>query len=309
MIRLLLTLVLVNLFNDTQPNTGKGIVYFSFDNGKTWENKSKGLPDNIFLSDIAVGDDVLGLTTKQNGIFIFDFAAHEWKGTKTIPMENDEINALYFYQSKIFAGTKNSGIFISSDKGSHWTVYNEGLKNMTIRKFIVIDNKFYAGTNGGLYVFDELFKRWKLEYGHNSLQVNGIKELDGEIYIGTNQGAYKKKKNEKEWKQIMPGRSLHNISSDRRNMYALTYNELFISSDRGNSWHSDQKGMPAGMYSFQVIEKGNTVLAGQWDGVYVKTDSQGWKLSNKGLPFNFPVLELVITTDIIVAGSSQWSNK
>ena len=107
----------------------------------------------------------------------------------------------------------------------------------------------------------------------------------------------------------MPGRSLHNISSDRRNMYALTYNELFISSDRGNSWHSDQKGMPAGMYSFQVIEKGNTVLAGQWDGVYVKTDSQGWKLSNKGLPFNFPVLELVITTDIIVAGSSQWSNK
>ena len=83
---------------------------------------------------------------------------------------------------------------------------------MTIRKFIVIDDKFYTCTNGGLYVFDELFKRWKLEYGHYSLQVNGIKELDGEIYIGTNQGAYKKKKNENAWNQIMPYNSLHNIT-------------------------------------------------------------------------------------------------
>ena len=63
------------------------------------------------------------------------------------------------------------------------------------------------------------------------------------------------------------------------------------------------------MYSFQVIENHNTVLAGQWDGVYIKTTSQGWKLSNHGLPVSFPVLELVVKGDIIVAGSSQWSNE
>ena len=107
----------------------------------------------------------------------------------------------------------------------------------------------------------------------------------------------------------MTNRSLHNIGSDRKNIYALTYNELFVSSDNGTTWNSDQKGMPVGMYTFQIIEKDNTVLAGQWDGVYVKTASQGWTLSNKGLPFNFPVLELAITADIMVAGSSQWSNK
>jgi hypothetical protein len=167
----------------------------------------------------------------------------------------------------------------------------------------------YACTNGGLYFFDEMVKRWRLEYGHHSLQVNGIKELDGEIYIGTNQGAFKRKKDENEWRQIISDRSLHNISSDSRNIYALTYNELFISPDKGSSWYSDQKGMPAGMYSFQVIEKDNTVLAGQWDGVYSKTSSQGWKLSSNGLPGNFPVVELVVNGDIIVAGSSQWSSE
>ncbi len=31
-----------------------GIVYFSFDSGNTWEDKSIGLPENISLTDIAV---------------------------------------------------------------------------------------------------------------------------------------------------------------------------------------------------------------------------------------------------------------
>jgi len=308
MIRLLLTIALLNVFNDTQLNTSKGIVYFSFDNGKTWQNRSKGLPGNIFLSDIAVGDELLGLTTRQNGIFTFDFVANSWNRTPTIPIESDEINALCFYRNMMFAGTRNSGVFISSDKGNNWTVFNNGLKNMAIRKFSVIDHELYACTNGGVYTLDELSKVWKLEYGKD-LQVNGIMQFDGEIYIGTNHGAYKREKSTNRWKQIMTNRSLHNIGSDKRNIYALTYSELFVSADKGNSWQSDQMGMPAGMYSFQVIEKDNTVLAGQWDGVYVKTVSQGWKLSNKGLPFNLPVLELVGTGNVIVAGSSQWSTE
>jgi photosystem II stability/assembly factor-like uncharacterized protein len=307
MIRLLLTVIAINLFNDSPKEADKGIVYFSFDNGKTWENRSRGLPDNIFLSDLAVSNDFLGLTTKKNGIFTFDFSTQEWKAIKSIPIENDEINALYFHQKELFAGTKNSGIFISSDKGSNWAAYSKGLQNMTIRKLLVIGDKFYAGTNGGLYFYDRLSKQWKLDYGHSSLQVNGIKELNGQIFIGTNQGAFRKKNNE--WTQVMTNRSLHNISSDRKNIYAMTYSELFISSDNGTTWHSDQKGMPDGMYTFQVVEKDNTVLAGQWDGVYVKTGSQGWTLSNKGLPLNFPVLEIVFTSDFLVAGSSQWSKE
>lgn len=57
-------------------------------------------------------------------------------------------------------------------------------------------------------------------------------------------------------------------------------------------------------YTFQVIEKDNTVLAVQWDGVYIKRGQQGWALSNQGLPKDLPVLELVVTGNTIVAGSS-----
>jgi len=292
-----------------QSDSEKGIVYFSYDTGKTWENKSKGLPDNIFLSDMATGTNFLGLTTKHNGIFIFDFPTNQWRKTETVPIENDEINVMYFYHNQVLVGTRNNGLFISSDKGRTWTTNNNGLKNLTIRRILAIEDKLYVGTNGGLFSFDELHKKWKLMFGQNGLQVNGIREFDKEIYIGTNQGVFKLDKIKNEWKNLMQNHSLHTISTDRKNIYALTYNELFVSSDNGNSWKSDQQGMPVGKYSFQVLAINNTLLAGQWDGVYSKTDSQGWKLSNEGLPAKFPVLELTSIDNLTIAASSQWSTQ
>jgi len=82
----------------------------------------------------------------------------------------------------------------------------------------------YAGTNSGLYSFNESLRAWELEYGNNKIQVNGITELDGSIYIGSNQGAYTSPKGRKEWIQILTSYALHNISSDQKKIYAMTYN-------------------------------------------------------------------------------------
>jgi hypothetical protein len=91
-------LIALSFCQEVLPEPEKGIVYFSTDNGQTWENTSAGLPDNIFLSDIAVAPGFLGLTTKQHGIFLFNFAKKEWSALATIPTA-DEINALYFHHS------------------------------------------------------------------------------------------------------------------------------------------------------------------------------------------------------------------
>jgi len=82
----------------------------------------------------------------------------------------------------------------------------------------------YAGTNSGLYSFNESLRAWELEYGNNKIQVNGITELDGSIYIGSNQGAYTSPKGRKEWIQILTSYTLHNVSSDQKKIYAMTYN-------------------------------------------------------------------------------------
>ena len=65
----------------SQENAGddeNGIIFFSTDNGNSWKNKSNGLPGNIFLTDIAVSDDFLGVATKQDGNFNYNFENKAW---------------------------------------------------------------------------------------------------------------------------------------------------------------------------------------------------------------------------------------
>lgn len=211
-------------------------------------------------------------------------------------------------RGKIFTGTERDGIFISDDKGSSWAQYNDGLLDLTIRKFAVIGDTLYVGTNGGLYYLNEKQNRWISAYGRSPLQVNGIIEFDNEIYIGTNQGAFKTVDHKSGWVPIMKDRSLHNISAVGKTVYALAYNELFASDDKGNSWHSAQTGMPAGKYSFQLMQKDNVVLVGQWDGVYRNDSLKNWTAANNGLPESFPVTEMKTYKDMVVIASSGWSN-
>lgn len=282
-----------------------GIIYFSLDNANTWEDKSNGLPENITLTDIAVSIKLIGATTKQHGIFFYNFQEDRWVKTAGSPQTTSNLDALIFLDNKLFVGSENAGVFVSADEGKTWISVNQGLGNLTIRKFATIDNVLYVATNGGLFSLNEKGNQWTLEFGQNSLQVNGITEFDGEIYIGTNRGIFKSEILKKGWKQVMGNRALHNISSDNRVVYAMTYNELMASFDRGNTWQSLQKGLPAQLYSFQLLEKDNIVFVGQWDGVYKKHSSTGWVFSSIGLPGKFAVTEMKIYQNILIIGCSE----
>lgn len=293
-------------------DTEMGIIYFSADNGNSWQNKSNGFPGGIFITDMAVSENLLGVSTKQNGIFLYNNQNNLWENISTKPQIKNNIDALFFFNNKIFAGTQNGGIYISANNGKNWRELNNGLRNLTIRKMAVFHNKLYAGTNGGLYSLNEKENKWILEFDKNGLQVNGMTGYAGEIYIGTNHGAFKWSKQTKTWEQIMTNRSLHNISSDNHAVYAMVYNELFQSTDKGKTWQSIQNGLPEKLYTFQVMTKDSVSLAGQWYGIYRKINSgpplylsSGWKSSNNGLPSEFAVTEMKIFKNMFVIGCSE----
>ena len=123
-----------NVNSAATPQTGKvidttsGIIYFSLDNGTTWVNQSRGLPENTVLTDMAVASNLLGIATRQHGIFLFDIAANRWSGMAVNPPTTDNLDGLYFNGNKMFVGTENSGVFVSPDHGKTWTAHNEGLR-------------------------------------------------------------------------------------------------------------------------------------------------------------------------------------
>lgn len=286
-----------------------GIVYFSSDNGLTWKNTSDGLPEkkSIGLGGIAVSNSSLGITTNETGIYIFNFQKNIWENipTDTKIIENN-LKGLIFHNDEIYVGTQFGGIFSTKNQGKTWITKNLGLTNLTIRRFVEIESKLYAGTNDGLYSYDDLLNKWKLEYGESSLQVNGITELDGDIIIGTNQGAFNLDKESRKWKQIFSNVSLHNISAFENTIYAMTYNELFSSIDKGKSWQSIQKGLPKELYTFNVIKNNNSIFAGQWDGIYRKDNlTEDWKFTSNDLPSKFSATNLKTYKGILIISCAE----
>jgi photosystem II stability/assembly factor-like uncharacterized protein len=299
-----------DLKNQNKPTeTLDGIIYFSSDNGLTWKNTSDGLPEkaSIGLGGIAVSNDLLGVTTNENGVYIFDFQKNIWESipTDTKIIENN-LKGLIFHKDKIYVGTQFGGVFSTNNQGKTWTTKNLGLINLTIRRFFEINNKLYAGTNDGLYSYDDSLSKWKLEFEQSSLQVNGITELDGNIYIGTNQGAFKLDKESRKWKQVFSKGALHSISAFDNTIYAMTYNELFSSTDEGQSWQSIQKGLPKELYTFNVIKNNNSVFAAQWDGIYRKDiANEDWKFTSNGLPSKFSATNFTTHKGILIISCAE----
>ena len=286
-------------------NQGRNIVYYSSDDGESWSPMDSGLPDSLFLSDIATDGETLALSTKQHGIYLYDFKGKKWLATLAKPHKTDNVNVVFFYKGKLLAGTENKGIFLSADSGRSWMPFSTGLNNQTIRRLTMIGSQLYAGTNAGLYHLDESQNKWIWLFGHATLQVNGIAGFRNDLFIATNKGLFKSSGNHTSWHDVMPGRSLHNISADDQLIYAQVYGDLVQSADHGASWNKIQEGLPP-LYTFHVKKIHNTTLAGQWDGVYKKTSSDRWVRASKGLPEKFPAIEMLIYKDLVITASSGW---
>lgn len=309
---LIFTTLILNSCNsqttEIQKEVQNGIVYFSYDNGLSWKNSSNGLPEKIRigLGGIATSNQYIGVATKDNGVYIYNLKNKIWD---SIPTEKQilegNIGTLAIFDSTIFVGTQYKGIFCTTDNGKKWTSLNNGLTNLTIRRFCEFSNVLYACTNDGFYSFNKISRSWTLEYGQNSLQTNGATIFKGNFYLATNKGIFTQQA-DKSWINSSPQFSMHNISSDKNQIYAMTYNELLLSSTDGKTWQSQQSGLPKELYTFNVLNHNNLILAGQWEGIYRKTNVNTiWELSSKGLPAKFAVTNLKTFNDILVISTSE----
>ena len=83
----------------------------------------------------------------------------------------------------MYLAFENKGVFRSTDAGTHWIPFNNGLTDKRISAVAAIGNTLFTGTNRGLYRFD--LGVWQQLSVVPSEAIHTLEVMENDLYIGT----------------------------------------------------------------------------------------------------------------------------
>jgi photosystem II stability/assembly factor-like uncharacterized protein len=224
-------------------------------------------------------------------------------------------------ESTIYAGTRESGAFKSSDGGESWVAINIGLTGTNVSSLVVdpvTTSTIYAGTDGnGVFKSTDSGGSWSaMNTGLTNTVVRSLvidPVTPDIIYAGTwGGGVFKSTDGGESWTVINNGLASTGVSSlvidpiTPSTIYAGTGSGVYITIDAGGSWNvtNTDSNMDVNSLVLDPVTPTTIYAATQTGGVFKSTDS-GWNWMNTGLT-NVVVWSLMInpvTPDIIYAGT------
>ena len=195
----------------------------------------------------------------------------------------------------IWAGSFDSGIFVSDDNGNSWTAKNTGMDNRNVYDIVadttVTPATLYAATLGGAYLSTDSGESWQTSSNGLANQSVYSLALDSVttpkiLYAGTADGVYRSSDQGRNWVPINVG--LVNADNETTDIVKLFINPtvetmiiaassstgLWRSDNQGQTWNNDlNNGAPTDL-SKQIFdiaydtENPGTFIVGTKGGVY-----------------------------------------
>ena len=271
----------------------------------TWSSFAKGIPEDATLSGIKEDGKKVYITTDYHGVFVISKSQDTWASLKTDTLKGLDVNCIEVDGNKLVLGTLKHGTIISNDGGLSWKPSDNNITDSPIRAFIKSKNKFYAGTDSGIFESDDMGNTWSHVFG--KIQILGFTSLNNKIYAATQNGALMCEGNPGNWKYIYEGDALHDIGNDGKYIYAMTIGQQLLKTQNdGEVWENAQNGIirPQNYYTNELQHIGNNIFSAQWIGIYHSSDNgNNWRILN-GLPDSTAFSTLEITDLGIIAGIS-----
>ncbi len=224
----------------------------------------------------------------------------------------------------LFAGTSDSGIYRSADKGRTWTLVNNGLTNLDVRAIycspnFANDNTVFAGTNGGgVFKSTNRGDLWvQVNSGLTNMYIRSVTVspnyvVDQTVFVGTNGGGvFKSTNGGSTWVEVNNGlanidvRSLSispNYANDKTIFAGTNGSGVFKSTDGGSSWTQVNNGLANQIILDTAISPNyandKTIFAGtNGSGIFKSTDGgANWTAKNSGiLPTDLYVLAIAVS--------------
>lgn len=238
----------------------------SFSTYAHWTTKG---PYGGHVSAFGAVDTVVFMGSKTGGVYgstNTQFTAWSYKNYTGLGSGN--VTALTSLGRKLVAGTSDSGIYISNDKGVTWAASNTMLGNLHILSLVSTNGSLFAGTDGGgVYMSGDSGATWmSMSTGLTNQHVTSFAAVGDTLLAGTaGGGVFASLNAAMTWTAINTGLTDLNV-----NAVAFTSTALFV-------------GTPSGVFT------ANLALP-------------VWTLSNSGLS-NTDVHALLVYADSVYAGT------
>jgi len=207
-------------------------------------------------------------------------------------------------ETNLFAGTNNSGAFLSTDNGTSWTQVNSGLTNTDIVSLAVRGTNLFAGTEsgGGVFLSTNDGASWTQTQADSSIIDVYSFAVDGtNLFAGTvGTGVALSSNNGTSWTWIntglYPGTIVYAIISQAADLFISTNFGIYRSPDDGTTWTSVNATLHGDIFSL-YSDGTNLFASGQQTGLYISTDKgTSWIPRNDGSTI-FPQINTFATSD------------
>jgi photosystem II stability/assembly factor-like uncharacterized protein len=258
------------------------IVFRSADGGKTWQDVSEGLPENL------EGDGL-----PQNGFFSNERGFHlragdglyHSKPNSTAPFWEKEIFS--HKQLQIVPGRAGmfaynwDGEFLQRIDGTNvWSPVFMNFKKDAIRVVLeTTGGTVFISSDYGLYKSTDKGRSWKQVLHKDSGLVTDLVEAEGVLIGAGANGILRSTDNGEHWELAIGEGELGKfveridggfavISFDRQSGFS----RIRISLDNGKTWNAIDKGLPPSLFILSIKQVGKYLICGHADGIFRSSD-------------------------------------
>lgn len=198
-----------------------------------------------------------------------------------------------------------SGLFFSSDNGENWNIISGGLpENTYVTSLVKLDSVYMASTESKkVYQSTDYGQTWN-EYFSNIETYSTVEFIveDTVILASTINGFFKSFDHGQNFFYFDGPEWVKNWTKSNGILYALTENDIYFTSDHGDSWSIVDISNLRLFNSLSVL--GSRLFLGSFEGMYISEDfGQNWAAKNEGLQ-KTKVLVLSMTGESIIVSST-----
>lgn len=216
-------------------------LYCSSDNGVNWYSVTDLGTTNI-ASLKGNGEIMLAGIGCSDNIFLSQNSGSNWNWVYNT---SGAIFSFAISEDNIYAGSGSGKVYRSTNRGTSWTVVNNGLPVVYFIKTVAISgNNIFVGGVKGIYLSTDNGNNWiSVNNGLTDSNITSLLIKDSNIFAGTNtKGVFLSKNNGLSWTNVSNGLCSCSIFFDVmtviRNEYIFigTSNGVYLSNNDGNNW-------------------------------------------------------------------------